>query len=1058
MIRAINVLHLTDLHLSSDDFAQDVVIKAFLTDLRSRKNAASRPDLIVFSGDIARSADDKAVYGKALGMLLDIADLFGLNEEKIIICPGNHDVSRSELGPNIHLVQQWQASAKDRDKANALYKDTHFGMHVFRAFNSFAQISDIFSSQSLVKSGLGYSTYFFRDLNVSCVSLNTAMLSTAGMIEGVKDEGRLCLPERLLVEAFSGIPKDCQVIVAAHHPLSWLNEDNTDLAKRIISAEASMYLSGHLHKARPERLSSMTGSCFFGQSGALYEWRDRWAGYAIYNFVPGYSHVKMQYRRWYEERRSFGKAEDIYDDGVGYSDAAAKEFLKKAGGHIDYDLLETWRLNELLPLVRSECNKTLAPVPIATSFVPPEFERERVRTKDSLEYSSKKESFTFDQISGSVSNFIISAPTQSGKTTAFRQWAILLANRTVDSEGWSIPVILSFDELRDYSTFVESTIARKLPGLPEPIKLKGLLSSGCITLFVDDVDLSHKKKLSALSEFMETYPSCRYILGSASELIESASVEPVISEEIPFTHVQLKRLKRRQLLSLIEGHNVVDNPTAADQLLERVTREARSLNVPLTAVTGSFLIQIFSAEPDRILVNQATLIERYIELLLQKFSLPEVELRSFDFTLKRDLLSVISEEMARSNEYLPYYNDTLKLVIDYVKHYGFPHDSDMILRHFIQCRILEKVSRPDGDRIRFTLRSFSFYFSAWRMIKVTSFRAWVFAPDRYLSFQDEISFYAALVRDDEALLGLIFTEFASLSSLMWVDGSEEVRNGTFMDDFVEPNADATEAELFAISDAIRSNEATDRERSEHLDGDVYSLASSNQDVSRPEFATTGDRWVALLTLASMVLKHMELIADAEKRKLLSSVITGWLQFCTFSLGMIPQIARDKAVNINGVRYKINLRKDEPMGELARRISLVMPLVVSQMATGFVGSEKLKLQLEDGIGSESEKPSAQLLRTLLLADIGVGGISKIFRQAAVGIRKHRFLEQVLARKLFDVAIRFRLSDVDLEDIRNLASDMALKIDGEPMKSVKRDAILENLRKQRLLMGKERDWPL
>ncbi|UIY28325.1 hypothetical protein LZK73_15265 [Neorhizobium galegae] len=281
-------------------------------------------------------------------------------------------------------------------------------------------------------------------------------------------------------------------------------------------------------------------------------------------------------------------------------------------------------------------------------------------------------------------------------------------------------------------------------------------------------------------------------------------------------------------MSLIEGHRVAGTDHAADQLLERVTREAKSLNVPLNAVTGSFLIQIFSAEPDRILVNHATLIERYVELLLRKFVTPEVELRSFDFKLKRDLLAVIAAGMAEHNNYQPAYNVVLQAVIDYVEYYGFPIDAASIVEHFVVCRILEKVDQDDGAHLRFPLAAFLHYFVACRMIDDTTFRAWVFEPTRYLSYSAEISFYAALVRNDIQLLEFAFAALREITKEMWAGASEEVRTGLFMDNYVEPNPEATEEELFAIQEVVRSNEATDRERADLLNDLVGSEENSQK--------------------------------------------------------------------------------------------------------------------------------------------------------------------------------------------------------------------------------------
>ena len=1051
MDKLVNILHISDIHLNAEDsFDQRLVLNAFLEDLPRLRDLNIDPNLLIISGDLAKVADHSEAYSDFLNFIMKICDILDIDEEKIVICPGNHDVSRNVVGPALPLVRSWREECEDRDKANILQMNAAYKAHVFRTFERYYQLADSFSQKSIVSSGTSYTTYFFRELGLSVISINTATLSTAGLVSPRDDERKLVVPERLLVEALASVPKDSHKIVVGHHPTNWLSEQNEELVRRLLGEASSMYLCGHIHMARPETVSGLLGTCHHAQTGALYEWRDRWAGYAVYQIVPGANNVKAHYRRWYEDRRGFSKAEELADDGITYSTPGAKDFFSGLKLKAAPQELESWRTKTLLPALVDECSKSLAPVPIENAFVAPEFLREVSKSPDELDFSVKKEVINFDTAVNSASNYVISASGQSGKSTLLRQWAVRLVRKSALEPNWTAPVLISFGELRDYLAYVESTVSRQIPLIPEKLGGCGrLLEQGLLTIFVDDVDFQERKKLKALSEFMEKYPNCRYVIASTDVLFEGASVSPVITEALPFTHVQLRPLRRRDLLNLINGHNVVDSDLSADALLERVTREARGLNVPLSPVTASFLIQIFSTEPDRILVNRATLVERYIELLLQKFSRPDVELRSFDFKLKRDLLSKIAQYMVTEEQQEPLYNDVLRIVLDYLNLYGFPQEANSVLNHFISCKILERVEREEGSCLRFPLSSFFQYFVAFRMTEDEKFRVQIFDPLNYLAFAEEISFYAALARNDEKLLEYVFSAFERCSDDMWVSSSEDLRSGTFLETYVEPNADATEEELFAINEVIKSNEQIQEAREFHMNGDVSGRAP-NQKVKRPVYRTVGDQWTAHLFLSSQVLKHMELVPNDVKKKYLQQVIKGWLQFCAFSLTLVPRLVKDKTVEINGVLYKLKWNTHEPMGEIARRISLVMPIAVSFLATSAMGSEKLRLQLADGLGTDQLSPSEQLMRALLLSDIGVPGLPKILGDTSQAVSRSSYLRKVLLRKLYDVAIRFRLNKGDVEAVRSLAANLVANIAGSDKGSARRNGVIENLRRQRVLL--------
>lgn len=1055
MDRILNILHISDVHLhASSDFAQNLILDAFIEDLGKLETLNLKPDLVVVSGDLAKAADDENAYSNFLNFLIKIQDLLKLKEDQFVFCPGNHDVSRQAVGPALPTIQQWRNDAADRDKANSLLSNPNFINQVYKTFKGFYDLEASFNQSYAIKTGPFYTSYFFREFGLSVAVINTATLSTAGLISVGDDERKLVVPERMLMDALSVAPKDSFKIVVGHHPTSWLNENNEDVFKRLLGKSADMYMCGHIHKARPETVTNLLGQCYFGQTGALYEWRDHWCGYCVYQVGLDSRHVKSSYRRWFEDRREFSKAEELGDDGVVFSSAEARQFFATAKLRISTTDLEAWRQAQLLPALGPECSKSLAPVPIEDAFVAPEFVRDLPKASDDLNLTPKREVITFDDAIDSESNFVISAPAQSGRSTLLRQWAFRVANKPATHASWTAPVLLNFSEFRDYPAYIESLVSRQLPQLsPSLGGSNRMLEQGKITLLVDDVDFQDRKKLKAFGDFMEKFPSCRYVVTSVDILFEGASVSPVIHDKIPFKHVQLRPLKRKDLLSLINGHNVVDSEPSAHALLERVTREAKGLNVPLNPVTASFLIQIFGTEPDRILVNRATLVERYIELLLQKFSRPDVELRSFDFKLKRDLLSKIAQLMVESDDHEPTYNEVLQVAITYVNYFGFPQDASQILQHFISCRILEKIERGEETRVRFSLSSFFHYFVAFRMTEDERFKGKIFDPLNYLSFAEEVTFYAALARNDGKLLDYVFEAFAECGSEMWADASDEVKNGSVLDNYSEPNAEATEEELFAIEEVIRSNEQLDSAREHHLNGQLEDKAT-NQKIRRPQYRTVGDQWVAHLFLASQVLKHMELVPHDLKKKHLRTVVRGWLQFCAFSLTLVPRLITDKTVEINGVLYKLNINTHEPVGEVARRISLVMPIVTSYMATSALGSEKLKLQLKDGLGGEELTASEQLLRALLLADIGVPGIADILKTTSKSVAGSPYLKKVLLRKLYDVAIRFRLEGPEVDAVRNLASDLLGSISGYGKGSVSRERVIDSLRKQRLLLDRER----
>jgi hypothetical protein len=192
--------------------------------------------------------------------------------------------------------------------------------------------------------------------------------------------------------------------------------------------------------------------------------------------------------------------------------------------------------------------------------------------------------------------------------------------------------------------------------------------------------------------------------------------------------------------------------------LQRVTRDASALNMPLTAVTSTFLIQILKRQTDEPPIHQAALIECYIEMMLEKFAPRELLPGTFNFKNKLDLLSVVAERIVREEKFNITEQELLNWVMEYLNEYGLKYSPTNILNYFLSSRLLVR----EGEFVRFQLRMFFEFFVATRMREDKSFREFVFSDEMYLSFPHEISFYCALSLRDKPRLEKIFKAFRKI--------------------------------------------------------------------------------------------------------------------------------------------------------------------------------------------------------------------------------------------------------------------------------------------------------
>jgi len=1046
MTELTNILHLTDLHLGKAvDFNHERIIDALCKDLTQQVALGTAFDFCLFSGDVSNTGDEEH-FVCALGQLLRILESAGLDESRLIVCPGNHDADRRVVGPNLTALQSFRNSARKREGANALLNDPDFLKYTSSTFNCFKSLAEEFSRDAIVHRDVFCTVYFLR--SASIVAINTALLTSTGLSEGLDDRGALAFPEATLVRAIKECPQGVPIIVMGHHPLEFFNDVHSSMLLRIFSEHAVAYFCGHLHDPVPKAVRSLNGNLFISQGGALYEQSQYWNGYVTISADLERGYFKGTFRRWWEPRREFSCAEDIADNGIFYSSEEAARHWTNLPAPLNKSALEAWRTTVLFPIILKEYNECLTSLRLEDVFVQPEFERDVIFRKETDEkIGSQIEAVTFEKLLNENYNCVISSPKETGKTTVLKQLALSLARREISDPKASIPVLVNFGSFRHHRTSIETLVKQRLPSLPPGSTALGLLEKGLVTLLIDEVDFRSIERRDGMLTFFATYPKCRYILTSSTTFVESAALQPEISPVVPFVRVRMRSMRPRQLLALIENHGTRD-PLKADQLLERVTRDASALNVPLTAVTSTFFIQIFREQPDDTPINQAALVERYIEMLLQKFAPRELLPATFNFKNKVDLLSVIAEHMARLRKYDVEQNEFLGLILLYLREYGLKFKASDILRYLIESKVLE----CDGDNVRFRLRIFFEFFLATRMREDSVFREFVFSEENYLSYPNEISFYSAITLRDKQRIDEIYQRFLTIGARVSqnaADGSPLVR---YLETVEEPDPTATEDDLLAMQEQIRSPMQAVEDRRALLEGEGAEVVEANsQEVIRPKFVADEDIWLAQLVLLSTMLKHMELISDQDKRRMLSGVLDGWLRFTANSLGIVGTLAKERRVVFNGVTYISLLGEDLTVGEVARRITLTMPIAVAKLASLFLGTEKLQLQLEEGLGTEAEPVSRQFFRFAILSDLMVDNLAESAEKVEKSIRGYRYLTHVFSRKLYEVAVRYRLPDKQLARIRSMVGDLITNLSGVTPKESnnKKVRILRGLERQRLI---------
>jgi hypothetical protein len=565
----------------------------------------------------------------------------------------------------------------------------------------------------------------------------------------------------------------------------------------------------------------------------------------------------------------------------------------------------------------------------------------------------------------------------------------------------------------------------------------------------DDVVFGDTKRMSILREFVSNFPKPRYILSSSKN--SAAQYSSRVNPEMPihFEFIELCVLRRRDMRQLVIKFSGNSN---VDTLLDRLQTEFKEINLPFTAANGGIFMSIHEAQSGFRPINRSVLIEQFIDTMLTKAAAEQSRRETFDYANKTALLAYVAAWMAETNEYVPTIESVREKMKSYIDRLGLIVSVDKIVDEFFTARIFAK--RPES-RLSFRYRAILEYFIALQMSSSPEFYKWVTDEDRYLQFVNEIQYYSGKLRNDAKLVETIANRFALIiEELQKSKGPLDVAQLSNLS-LPAKDADIT-ADMLAKQLAAPMSEV---ERDEELEAEIPVDAEGRQEVFRPSIVDPGQKLIASLILYSGVLKNMEMIDDASKRRHLSQVWRGWSIFLLLSLTVVPEIARLRRFRVNGVLYELNAPIGMSDGELTRIISLNLPVGISRLISGALGTEKLEKQLIcPGLDTVAQPKIFEWFCAALIADLKLASTPSALADAMDSMRSSSYLREALVWKIAELRRLDRISEPHLNrvlpvlaraiaDLRGGSEKERVKEKGKQMQRLAKEGVLLKIKRQK-----------
>jgi len=258
-------LHISDLHVgrseSRDPYEVDSVLGPLVKTVEAAVSRDEGPDMLFVTGDIARSGS-RAEYNSCAPFFTRLMEAANLDESRVWIVPGNHDVNREHGKYLVRTLASEDESIDFFGKADA--RAQH--MRKFSEYRNF--INKLLPGRKFAAGDVVHepTVLEIHGVRVGLLPVNTCMFS-----QNDDDNGRLWIGTRTVRQRLEMLQQlDPDITIALmHHPHFYLHEDES--AASWLQNGVDLVLRGHLHRSAGEQRASYDGIALELAAGAIYQ-------------------------------------------------------------------------------------------------------------------------------------------------------------------------------------------------------------------------------------------------------------------------------------------------------------------------------------------------------------------------------------------------------------------------------------------------------------------------------------------------------------------------------------------------------------------------------------------------------------------------------------------------------------------------------------------------------------------------------------------------------------------------------------------------------------------
>jgi predicted phosphodiesterase len=732
----INILHITDFHYKPERKfhldQQNIIDKI-------SENIKEDIDLIIFSGDLVFQGNSQEDFFSAKDILLEpLRKKFGLDNSKVILCAGNHDIDRSKA---ITAIFKFVDEKIIDNPALDNYVNSKDYQHSIRPLDNYLKFEKEFYKETneLLKSDPLFKVLKIKigNKNLGVVTINNSWRAI-----GEEDQGELIFPISKFKEAVSYLTNDLDYkIFVMHHPFSDFNMYNSYELSNLVFQNFDILFSGHLHKKENEiNYTSRDGIIKLSTVAALTDQGD--LGYTILKIDSEDQEYNI-HNHFYDKKNSifYSDLKENIEIPTSSEKKEQNKFRKKLKEKYESELLLSSKL-----LVSGDQDVgensffNITTQPVLKNHSASEITNQEIISPD----------FDWDNFKSKEDDYLILGKGKCGKTILLKKIQLELLR-----DFSSLAIIPYYIDLKDWKGNKDFSLLDELRAHYQINKsdAKILAEQKPLVLLIDNYHIN-TNVTERLIPFIESNSEIRIIACSEETIlknIQESKIDGRTLNKLYFHRLRKKHI--RQLTKNIFRTGSIDK----EEVVEKLSAIFNRLSIPFNFWSVSLFLWVFKKDLNNNLQNDVELVNLYIEKLLEKEQLTITQ-SNFGFDkYKRFLSSLAYQLLTNHSEYS--YSMSYAQLIAYTDEYLKEN-----LRYTIESReVIEYIEdrgiilKKADERYTFRLKGVFEYFLANQLMYDHKFLEEIIAQDSlYLAFANEFELYAGFRRDDEEFLDNIY--------------------------------------------------------------------------------------------------------------------------------------------------------------------------------------------------------------------------------------------------------------------------------------------------------------